>query len=371
MSDVARSCRLVVIAIAVALAVGGCTSTSDRGRPTLQERVQKAADAFLETRDIPGASVAVIMDGREAVAVSGFADLERRQPIQPDDEFRLASITKNYVAALALDLDREGVLRLDVPVGRWLSEVPSRLAFLRDVTMRQLLSHTSGLAQTFTDDRDRGRNLTIAEVLERIPPPACVPGGCWSYADGNYVIAGIVVAAATGRSLSQEMRARFLDPLDLSRTHFLGEGDEPVPSYVLVVDPVRFEPVEPHRLRRQLLPIVTDSRAAQMMTSASDLAHWEDALFAGRAIGRAAVARMTDTRAMRDLPCPHRCPDPYGLGVFRWKFGGREFFGHDGSSGTIVATDPQRKLTIAIVTNGGEADMGRFFEAILAATRGA
>lgn len=352
--------------IAVALTAGSCTSTSDRGRPPLQERVQQAADAFLDTKDIPGVSVAVILEGREVVAVSGFADLERRQPIQPGDEFRLASITKNYVAALALDLDSEGVVRLDLPVGRWLPELPGRLSFLRGVTMRQLLSHTSGLAQTFTDDRDRARNLTVTEVLERIPPPTCDPGRCWSYADGNYVVAGIVVAAATGRSLSREMRARLLDPLGLSHTHFLGEPDfEPLPSYVLEVDPVRFEPVEPHRLRRQLLPIVNDSRAGQMMASASDLARWAEAFFAGRAIGPAAVERMTDSSTTRDLPCPSDCPFPYGLGVFLWEFGGREFVGHDGSSGAVVATDVQKKLTVAIVTNGGEHDTVGFLEAIL------
>jgi D-alanyl-D-alanine carboxypeptidase len=332
----------------------------------MRERIQRATEQFLATRDIPGASVAVVLEGREVAVVSGFADLERREPIQPDDEFRLASITKNYVAAIALDLDREGVVQLDDPIGRWLPQLPGRLHFLRGVTMRQLLSHTSGLAQTPTDDRDRGHVLGLRDLLERIPPQACDPGDCWSYADGNYEIAGLVVAAATGRSLPQEMRARFFDPLGLSHTHFVDETDvEPLPSYVLEVDPVNFEPLEPHQLRRQLLPIVADSGAGGMMASASDAARWAEALFGGRAIGADAVERMIDTSTTRNLPCPDACPVPYGLGTFLYQFGGREFVGHDGSSGALVATDRQRKLTVAILTNGGEPDMRGFVDAIL------
>ena len=145
---------LAGLLVVVALTAGGCASTP--GETELQGRVQRAVDGILATRDIPGASVAVIDAGRLVVAVSGYADLERRQPIGAEDEFRVASIAKTYLAARWLDLDSEGVMRLDEPVGRWLPHLPSRLAFLRTVTMRQLLSHTSGLAQTVTDDRDRG-----------------------------------------------------------------------------------------------------------------------------------------------------------------------------------------------------------------------
>jgi D-alanyl-D-alanine carboxypeptidase len=365
---VSRLTAVVVMLVVLGLTAGSCTSERSDRSATLEERVHTAVDHFLETRDIPGASVAVMSRGRLVTVVSGFADLEKREPIRTSDEFRLASITKNYLAALALDLDDEGVLRLDEPIGRWLPTMPNRLDFLRVVTMRQLLSHTSGLAQTFVDDRDRGQHLTVSDVIAGIPEPACAPGRCWSYADGNYVVAGVVLAAAAGRLPVTEIRARLLEPLGLERTHFLGEsGVTPRPSYVLDVDPVTFEPVQPHRLHRQLRPIVTDSRAGEMMASAGDLARWADALFNGRAIGTAALVRMLDVAAMRDLPCPEGCPQQYGLGVFHYRFGGREFVGHDGSSGAIVASDIPGRLAVAILTNGGEHDTGRFLEAVVAA----
>jgi CubicO group peptidase (beta-lactamase class C family) len=61
------------------------------------------------------------------------------------------------------------------------------------------------------------------------------------------------------------------------------------------------------------------------------------------------------------------CPFPYGLGVFHFRVRGRDLVGHDGSSGSVVVHDPERGTTIAILTNGGEQDMGRFLEAVLAA----
>ena len=312
-----------------------------------------------------------MLRGQVVTAVSGFADLEHHRPIRVNDEFRLASITKNYVAALALDLDRDGVVELDARVGRWLPSLPDDLGFLRNVSMRQLLSHTTGLAQTFTDDRDRGRLLSKVAVLDRIPAPVCKPRECWNYADGNYVVAGLVLQAATGTTLSKAIRTRFLLPHGLAHTHFIAPAArEPLPSFVLQVDPVTFQPVQPHRLRRQLLPIVLDDAAGGMMASATDLARWADRLFIGHTIERDGVKQMLDTNLMRDLPCPQGCPLPYGLGVFHYTIADHAFVGHDGSSGAIVVTDVRDGLTIAIVTNGGEQDIREFLVRVVHAVDG-
>ena len=70
---------------------------------------------------------------------------------------------------------------------------------------------------------------------------------------------------------------------------------------------------------------------------------------------------------MRDLPCAERCPFEYGLGVFHYDIGGRHFVGHDGSSGAIVVHERDDDLTVAILTNGGEQNIGAFLDAVLAA----
>jgi D-alanyl-D-alanine carboxypeptidase len=228
----------------------GCgVGNAERG-DDLEARIQHAVDRFLGTHTVPGASVAVIVDGRLTEVVSGVADIDTERKVTAATQFRLASVTKNYVAALALDLAEAEVLSLDDSVGRWPPRLPERLAFVREVTLRQLLSHTSGLPQTFTDDRDRGRVLTTEDLLARIPPPVCEPGACWSYADGNYILAGLVIEAATGRPLSTELRERLFGRLGLARSELADAGalSEPSPpQYALVYDGA--EPVVPHRLR--------------------------------------------------------------------------------------------------------------------------
>lgn len=360
--------RFMAISLALFGSAGAaCGSTESRALPDEQRRVQAAVDDFLATHDIVGASVAVLRDGKLTTLVSGHVDLERTEPIGTDDQFRVASITKTYIAALALSMAADGLVLLDEPIDPWITEVGS-IARFRGVTLRQLLTHTSGLAQTPTDDGDRGRPLSLDDVIEGIPAPVCDPGTCWSYADGNYVLAAIALDAASPTSLTDEIRDRFLTPLVLVHTNFFGQPEaRPVPSYVLTVDPTAFEPRSPHELRRQSLPIVTDARAAPIVTTAADLARWADALYRGRAIGAAQVSELLDVAATRDLPCPQGCGPPYGLGVFHYEFGGREFVGHDGSSGAIVATDRESGLTIAILTNGGDSDVGAFFEAVLTA----
>jgi D-alanyl-D-alanine carboxypeptidase len=358
----------LLVAVAVLCSAAGCGVRRPQRADDLEARLQQSVDRFLATHAVPGASVAVVRDGRLAQVVSGVADVDTKRKVTAGTKFRIASVTKNFVAALTLDLAEEGVVALDDPVERWLPRLPERLAFVRGVTLRQLLSHTSGLRQTFTDDRDRGRTLTADDLLDRIPPPVCVPGACWSYADGNYILIGLVLEAAAGQTLSTELRKRLLDRLDLTRTELLSAGALTKPSppqYAL--EHRGAEPVVPHRLRRQLLPLSAENGAGGMVASASDVARWADALLGGRVLEPASLREMLDTRTMRGLPCPEGCRFPHGLGIFHYTVGGHQLVGHDGSSGAVVAGDQRRGFTVAILTNGGEPDMGKFLQAVVRA----
>ena len=366
-----RAVGLLVAVVVLCPVASSCGVRSAKRSGDREARLQQAVDRFLATRTVPGASIALVVGGRLIEAVSGVADVDAERKVNAGTQFRIASVTKSYVAALALDLAEDGVVALDDTVGRWLPELPAHLAVVRDVTLRQLLSHTSGLRQTFIDDLDRGRVLTADDLLARIPAPVCDPGTCWSYADGNYMLAGLVLEAATGRPLSTELRERLLAPLDLTRTELLNAAalnNPSPPQYALVSDGA--EPVTPHRLRRQLLPISAENGAGGMVASASDVARWADALFGGRVLEPSSLREMLDTSAMSGRPCPEGCPSLYGLGVFHYTIGGHEMVGHDGSSGAVVAHDQGRGFTVAILTNGGEQDMEAFLEAVVSAVDG-
>jgi len=355
------------LALTVSVTTAAC-GASGGGADGTRARVQRAVDNFLSTHTIAGASVAVMKGDHLTAVTSGVADLQSRRAVTRQDEFRLASITKNYVGALAITLVDEGALRLDDTVGKWLPLLNEQLSYLHDVTLRHLLSHTSGIAQTATADRDRGKELSVEDVLARFPAPVCKPATCWNYADGNYVMAGLMLEAAAGQSLDALVQSRLLAPLRLTETHFVAKSARsPVQPYVLVVDPKTYQPRVPHQLRAQLLPIVPPIGATGMMASAADLTRWASALFRGHVLTDDGLTQMLDTSAMNDLRRADRFPYEYGLGTMHFEIAGRRLVGHDGSSGSIVVHDREKGVTVSILTNGGEQDMAAFLEKVLAA----
>ena len=111
---------------------------------------------------------------------------------------------------------------------------------------------------------------------------------------------------------------------------------------------------------RQSLPLYPT-----LVTTPTDAARFADALFSEEVLLPATLETMLDTGVMHDLPCLEGCPFEYGLGVVHYDIGGRHLVGHDGGSGAIVAHDQADGLTVAILSNGGEQDIGTFIESVL------
>lgn len=172
----------------------------------------------------PGAVAVVSIDGRVvSQAVGGelarFADtretlLPEREPVGLDTVFDLASLTKLYVTVLALSLVDEGALALDEPVERWLPEYGDSAW----VTLRQLLTHTSGLPDVYTprgvDDASRWRSIMSVMLLD-------APGTVHRYSCVGFQVAGKVVESAGGAGLDELLSKRIAEPLGLTATGFL------------------------------------------------------------------------------------------------------------------------------------------------------
>jgi D-alanyl-D-alanine carboxypeptidase len=158
---------------------------------------------------------------------SAKAGVARRRPMvamSAQDRFRVASITKTFVATVVLQLVDEGLLGLDDSVERWL---PGLLPNGSAITIRRLLDHTSGLYD-YSHDPRFGKAV-IAHPRQAWPPrklvaiatrhaPRFAPGRGWWYSNTNYVVLGLVVEAATGAPIEEELRRRLLQPLRLTRT---------------------------------------------------------------------------------------------------------------------------------------------------------
>lgn len=199
----------------------------------LEQRFQAELDSARDELGFPGATAAYALpDGTVGVAATGFADLERRTPMTPRSRMLAASIGKSFVAAVAVAIAQEGALDLDTPIATWLAKRPwfTRLANHEAITVRQLLTHSSGLPDHVHSPRfARAIAERWSEAGNPFPPhtliecvldePALFPAGKrWSYSDTNYILIGLILEQVAERSYYEELQRRFLEPLALRAT---------------------------------------------------------------------------------------------------------------------------------------------------------
>ena len=175
----------------------------------------------------PGAAARIRDEDGVTQAGSGVADLRNGRPMRPGLHYRVGSVTKPFVATVVLQLVAEGRLSLQDTVERWL---PGILPYGDQVTIRELLSHTSGvpdytlepIIRLYTDPQARFRAWTPRELVALVAdqPPDFPPGTAWSYSNTGYILAGMIIEAATGHKLGRELARRILRPLGLRNTFF-------------------------------------------------------------------------------------------------------------------------------------------------------
>jgi D-alanyl-D-alanine carboxypeptidase len=294
---------------------------------TYQTALEHARIAF----GAPGVSYAVVVGGElRWTGTSGNPGGVPAADGQPS--LVVGSVAKTFMAATVLRLGEEGRFALDDPVTDYLPE--AQLA--RGVTIRQLLSHTSGIADLFTSeveaaiDSEPSRAWTTAEVLSTIGDAWFEPGAAWAYSNTNYLLLGLLIERVTGTTLADEINRRFATPLGLTHTAIVGSDGVP------------------GMLNRALATTFWGSGA--MVSTSADLARWGDLLYSGDLLWpdtRAAMMRVND--------------DDYGLGTQRLELE-EDFYayGHSGLLGwytTILAHLPEQDVTIAIIANRGRADL--------------
>ena len=321
----------------------------------LATALQDQLDRALREEEIPGLSLAVVLpDGSVWAATSGVAALETGVPLTPDTMFGVASITKPFIAALTVKLCEEGVLSLDDRLGDWVTEIP----YGDEITIRQLLGHTSGIRDFFGEEvslipallAEPDRPWTPEEVLAYLGPPYWEPGGGWRYSNSNYVLLGLVIQRATGRSVGEELRARILGPLELDQT-FLQPDEVPVGPLADGHTRTRDEDADgrpdstanggPFRPDTAWASSVWTAGA--MVSTATDVAAWGDALFGGRVVSAESLRQMVRFNS-----------DDYGLGVQRERLSGRVSWGHSGllrGFTGLMLHFPDDDLTVVVLTN--------------------
>jgi len=215
---------LCVVALCVGpLVLAGCADRVELHATTIEGLAQEAVEYGL-----PGVILLVDVAGEERVGVAGRGNGTRGARMRSTDAFRIASNSKMYIGLTTAILHMEGVVDIESPAASYLpSEVVERIENADQVTIRQLLDHTSGIYDYLDNDAfydavddDPSRRWTEADAIVYAYDRRAyfAPGRGWEYSNSNYLLVGMIIDSVTGAHHSATIRARILEPLGLIHT---------------------------------------------------------------------------------------------------------------------------------------------------------
>jgi D-alanyl-D-alanine carboxypeptidase len=294
-------------------------------------KIDQAVEQTLAQTGVPSASIAVVKGGQIAyLHAYGKARLDPATPARPEMRYSVGSISKQFTAAAIMMLVEQGKLSLDDPVGKYLPD----LTRSNEVTIRELLSHTSGYQDYWPQDyvppfmTQRVSAQKILDLWAR-KPLDFDPGTKWQYSNTNYVIAGLIVEKASGKGLLRFLDERIFGPLGMKHVDNIDE--HPLPStdatgYMrYALGPLRVAPKEgPGWL----------FAAGELAMPAEDLALWDIAMIKQTLLQPASYREMETEVKLKD-----GSRTGYGLGLGVSNMAGHRVVRHGGEVSGFTATN--------------------------------
>jgi len=316
---------------------------------TKADEVDTYTAGFIEKHKIPGLSLAVVQDGKVVKAAGyGFANLELHSPATADTVWEIGSITKHFTAEAVMLLVQDGKLGLDDTLGQHLTGVP---AAWQPLTLRQLLTHTSGLKDWETEGLlNFHREYTDAEYIALMSPFALDfrPGERWSYTNTAYPLLGMVVARVSGKPFDEFVMERIFKPMGMGSrfNHPLEIVPHRASGYV--DDGGRLRKGDPLR------PRIVEPNGA-ILSTVLDLAKWARAFEDGVLLKRESLVQMMTPVRLND-----GSTFVSGFGIFVTQFRGHRLFLHNGSTpggfSSVFYHYPDDKLSVFVLCNIDRGD---------------
>lgn len=338
---------------AAVLLIGPATIASAAAADPLDDYLRKT----MEREKIPGLSLAVVRDGKVVRAAGyGLANVEHQVAARPETVFQSGSVGKQFTAAAVMMLVEEGRVALDDPLLRFFEQAP---AAWRDITVRHLLTHTSGLEDYAESSAakdvlvDLRRDYTEPELLQKAfrLPIEFAPGSQWSYSNSGYVVLGALIHEVTGKFYGDFLQERVFGPLGMRSTRIISEAD-------IVPDRAAGYRLEKGVLKNQewVAPSLNTTADGSLYLTVLDLAKWDIALSRGEILKRPSLAQMwTPARLTNGSTYP------YG---FAWALGeqrGHALIEHGGTWQGFrahISRYVDDHLSVIVLANLGEAPVG-------------
>lgn len=342
---------LVLIGCIVAALCGPVRGQSEDD--ALSARVDEVVRAQMAEQKIPGVSLAVMRHGKIVKATGyGLANVELNVPMMPQMVFHSGSLAKAFTATAVMMLVEEGKIGLDEKVSKYLPQSP---AAWNDVTIRRLLTHTSGIRDYFGEDGDPKfdfhQDFTEGELVRKFAAQTMrFPAGeKYSYCNAGYIMLGVVIHHVTGKFWYDFAKERIFDPLGMTSTRLISTSDiipDRVSGYSLVNGQRKNDP--------WLAPSWFTTADGSLYTNVFDMAKWDAALYTERLIKRSTLEQM-----WTPVKLNNGTSYPYG---FAWRVSdvsGHRLIQHDGVDFAFTnrfARYVDDALSIIVFINLGEDD---------------
>ncbi|MEW6213019.1 MAG: serine hydrolase [Acidobacteriota bacterium] len=316
------------------------------------DKIDDYVKAEMEKQKIPGLSIAVVKNGEIVKAAGyGMANLEHNVAARPETIYQSGSVGKQFTATLVMMLVEEGKMSLDDHISKYITDAP---AIWKDITIRHLLTHTSGISNGLYGQINMRQDYTESELVKKIAPIPLdfQPGEKWNYSNPGYVMLGILINKATGKFYGDLLREKIFAPLGMNTARIINEADI-IPNRAAGYRMVKGE------LKNQewVSPALNTTADGSLYLTVLDMARWDAALYTEKLLKKSSLDSMWTPVRLNNGKTQN-----YGFG---WAFSdtnGYKLIEHGGAwqgFTTYIARYVDDRLTVIVLTNRAGANPGR------------
>ncbi len=346
---------LSAVLLVLALAAAGRPAQAQSGAltPAQTAAIDRYVTAEMARERIPGAEVGIYRDGHAVLAKGyGLANVEWNAPVTPTTSMQSGSVGKQFAATAVMMLVEQGKVGLDDSISKYFTDAP---ASWKAIKVKNLLSHTSGLAEYEDDARmlpgaifDKRKDFTEDELVKKIEtlPIEFKPGDKWDYRNTNYALLGVLIHKVTGQYYGDYLHDRIFAPLGMTSTRIISDSD------IIPGRAAGYE-IGGDQLKNQtwVAPSLNSTADGTLYFNVVDLEKWDRAFYGTTLLSKKSLDQMFTPFVLNDGK-PN--DSGYGFGWAKGDMNGHRTISHDGAWQGFTCSINRYvddKLTVVVLTN--------------------